>query len=157
MFFLQESVTFSFHYGQCDKILENVHVCLRSCSKITLRYIVYNSRAFKKSSTERVLNIPEKSSFAVELPPLENTKKWEECFDDMICEKYFNSSRQLNYQQEGYLKCSIGGTNNQLPNTVYKFVYLELFDVKCYVFRKSYLLQAEESGCLWTRVLSFQL
>ena len=93
MFFLWESVTFSFHYGQCDKILENVHVCLRSCSKITLGCIVYNSRAFKKSSTERVLNIPEKSSFAVELPPLENTKKWEECFDDMICEKYFNSSR----------------------------------------------------------------
>ena len=28
---------------------------------------------------------------------------------------------------QGYLKCSIWGTNNQLPNIFYKFVHLQLF------------------------------
>ena len=62
----------------------------------------------------------------------------------------------------GYLECSIRGTNNQLPNMFYKFVYLQLFNNKnkivhlqvvwsqIFVSWKSYLLQTEENCCLWT-------
>ena len=32
--------------------------------------------------------------------------------------------------QRGYLKCSIRGTNNRLRNRFYKFVHLQLFNVK---------------------------
>ena len=62
----------------------------------------------------------------------------------------------------GYLKCSIRGTNNQLPNIIYKFVHPPLFNIKhkignlqviwrqIFVFWKSCLSQIEENGCLWT-------
>ena len=33
--------------------------------------------------------------------------------------------------QQGYLKCSIRGTNNQIRNRFYKSVRLQLFNVKC--------------------------
>ena len=61
-----------------------------------------------------------------------------------------------------YLKCSIRGTNNHFPNIFYKFIYLQLFNIKhkiihlqvvsrqIFVLRKSCLSQTEENGCLWT-------
>ena len=36
--------------------------------------------------------------------------------------------------QRRYLKCSIRGTSNQLPNTFYKFVHLQLFNMKHKLF-----------------------
>ena len=51
----------------------------------------------------------------------------------------------------GYLKCSFRRTNNQLPNTFYKLIYLQLYNIKhetvylqvvwrqIFVFRKSCL------------------
>ena len=61
-----------------------------------------------------------------------------------------------------------------MPNTFYKFAYLQLFKIKhkiihlqvvwcqIFVFRKSCLLQTEENGCLWSYgraplVLDFKL
>ena len=76
-----------------------------------------------------------------------------------------------NRAKRGYLKCSIRGTSNQLPNRFYKFVYLKLFNVKynfvnlqLFDVKKTYLLQLEENKktekvedtrFLWTRVFSF--
>ena len=81
--------------------------------------------------------------------------------------------------QRGCLKCSIGGTSNQIRNRFYesvhlqlftvkyKFAYrqlfnikyksiqLQLFDVKFLFSEEHIFLQAEENGCLWTRVPSF--
>ena len=61
-----------------------------------------------------------------------------------------------------YLKCSIRGTNNQLPNIYYEFVHVQLFNIRheivhlqvvwrqVFVLRKSCLSQIEEDVCLWT-------
>ena len=66
----------------------------------------------------------------------------------------------------GYLKCSIQGTNNQLPNIFYninhKIVHLQVVWDQIFVFRKSCLSQTEENSCLWsygpaTLVLDFKL
>ena len=47
-----------------------------------------------------------------------------------------------------------------MPNIIYKFVHLQLFNIKhlhfqvvqrqVFVFRKSCILQTEENGCLWS-------
>ena len=62
----------------------------------------------------------------------------------------------------GYLKCSIRGSNNQLPNIFYKLVHLQLLNIKykivhlqvvsrqIFVFRKLCLSQTEENKYLWT-------
>ena len=36
----------------------------------------------------------------------------------------------LTGEWRGYLKCNIRGTNNQLPNIIYKFVHPPLFNIK---------------------------
>ena len=41
-----------------------------------------------------------------------------------------SGSEEASGAQRGYLKCSIRGTNNQLPIEFHKFVYLQLFNVK---------------------------
>ena len=68
--------------------------------------------------------------------------------------------------QWGYLKCNIRSTNNKLPNMFYKFIHLQLFNIKheivhlqvvwrqIFVFQKSYLSQTEENGYLWTSLIS---
>ena len=43
----------------------------------------------------------------------------------------------------------------QLFNVKYKFIQLQLFDVKFLFSEEHIFLQAEENGCLWTRVPSF--
>ena len=92
----------------------------------------------------------------------------------MVCFLWNHNSRAILYHAlsfnilcyaseawRGYLKCSIWGTNNQLPNIFYKFIHLQLFNIKhkivylqvvwrqIFVFTKSCLSQTEENGCLW--------
>ena len=79
------------------------------------------------------------------------------------CLRLFKNSQGCS---DGYLKCSIQGTNNQilirfyepvhlqLFNAKYKYVYLQLFSVKS-LFPEENFLQAEENGCPWTHLFSF--
>ena len=73
--------------------------------------------------------------------------------------------------QQGYLKCSIQGTNKQSPNIFYKFILFNcltlniklfifnLFDVKfCFPKIMSFANKRERLFIkLWTRVLSFRI
>ena len=67
-----------------------------------------------------------------------------------------SGSEEASGAQRGYLKCSIRGTNNQLPIEFHKFVYLQLFNVKYkfvhlqlldskFLFFEKHLLQVGEN------------
>ena len=69
---------------------------------------------------------------------------------------------QLTYSPGAYFKCSIRGTNDQLPNMFYKLFIFNCFNIKhktvhlqfvwrqIFVFQKPCLSDTKENGCLWT-------
>ena len=56
--------------------------------------------------------------------------------------------------QWGYLRCSIRGTNNQLPNRFYKFVHLQLFNVK-FLFSKNHVSDKQRRMVVYGRTSFF--
>ena len=73
--------------------------------------------------------------------------------------------------EQGYLKCSIRSTNNQLPNIFFTFAHLQLFNVKCkfvhlqqfgikFLFSKTHIFCKRKRTAVYGRsslVLDFKL